>query len=234
MKTYVENMVRMSYNLTILNNIQFEDAMATPDNENQEHTPGREAKKVDKRRRILEAAVRSFSADGFYRTRIGDIAKAANVATGTVYTYFESKENIHNAVFDDFMSRFLARGRDTLEGCSDAREKLHRVVELHLRNLGEDRDLTTVFQIELRHSARFMHLYSRSEHLKEYFSMIDSILREGQKEGTIRAGLDTWFATLCIFGILDEAVTNWVLSDRNYRLTTDVDRVLNFVLKGVG
>ncbi len=208
--------------------------MVEPPGDNLESSSSRKARKQDKRRRILEAAVRLFGSGGFYKTRIGDIAKSANVATGTVYTYFESKETILHAVFDEFMGRFLAAGRGDLEGCAGARERLQRIVELHLESLGEDRDLTTVFQIELRHSVRFMDLYSRSRQLKEYFRLIDEILKEGREEGVFRQGLDTWFATRCIFGVLDEAVTNWVLSDRNYRLLSESDSLVDFILNGLG
>lgn len=191
------------------------------------------AGKEEKRSRILAAAVRLFAGEGFYRTRIGDIAKAANVATGTVYTYFESKEKILDTIFQDSMERFLALGKEDLAGAETAVDRLRRIVERHLNNLGRDRDLATVFQIELRHSARFMDAYSRSRELREYFSRIADILEQGKAEGAVRKDLDTWFATKSLFGILDEAATNWVLSDRNYRLISEADRIVDFALKGM-
>ncbi len=191
------------------------------------------AGKEEKRSRILAAAVRLFAGEGFYRTRIGDIAKAANVATGTVYTYFESKEMILDAIFKDSMEQFLALGEEDPAGTQSAVDRLRRIVERHLNNLGRDRDLATVFQIELRHSARFMDAYSRSRELREYFSRVADILEQGKAEGAVRKDLDTWFATKSLFGILDEAVTNWVLSDRNYRLISEADRIVDFALKGM-
>lgn len=191
------------------------------------------ARKEEKRSRILAAAVRLFAGDGFYRTRIGDIAKTANVATGTVYTYFESKEKILDAIFEDSMEQFLALGKEDMAGAETALERLQRIVELHLTNLGRDRELATVFQIELRHSARFMDVYSRSRQLREYFNRVAAILEQGKEEGTVRRDLDVWFATKALFGILDEAATNWVLSDRNYRLTSDAGRIVDFAMKGL-
>ena len=191
------------------------------------------ARKEEKRSRILAAAVRLFAGDGFYRTRIGDIAKTANVATGTVYTYFESKEKILDAIFEDSMEQFLALGKEDMAGAETALERLQRIVELHLTNLGRDRELATVFQIEPRHSARFMDVYSRSRQLREYFNRVAAILEQGKEEGTVRRDLDVWFATKALFGILDEAATNWVLSDRNYRLTSDAGRIVDFAMKGL-
>ena len=186
----------------------------------------------DKRARILEAAVQAFSQNGYHATRMSDIAKAADVADGTVYLYFAGKEELLSTIFEDRMSRFLKVGRAKLARIDGALAKLRRVVELHLEDLGHNPELTTVFQIELRHSSRFMELYSRGQ-LRDYFQLIAEILDEGQREGEIRAGLDTWFATKCIFGILDEAATNWVLSKKNYRLHSVVPQILDFVMKGL-
>jgi TetR/AcrR family fatty acid metabolism transcriptional regulator len=186
----------------------------------------------DKRQRIIDVALKSFSHKGFYRTRISDIARGADVADGTVYLYFDGKGEILSTIFEDRMERFLEVGKKTLVGVDGALEKLRRVIELHLKDLGENPELATVFQIELRHSSRFMELYSRS-HLRDYFQLIAGILEEGQKQGEIRADLDVWMATKCIFGILDEASTNWVLSTKNYRLHGAAPQILDFVLNGL-
>jgi TetR/AcrR family fatty acid metabolism transcriptional regulator len=130
------------------------------------------------------------------------------------------------------MSRSLARGREEMGRIDGAVAKLRRIVELHLEDLGENPELATIFQIELRHSTRFMELYSRG-HLRDYFQLIAEILEEGQNEGTVRGDLDTWFATKCIFGVLDEAATNWVLSTKNYRLHHELPRILDFIMNGV-
>ncbi len=185
-----------------------------------------------KRQAILDAAIHVFSAAGYYRTRITDIARTAGVADGTVYLYFASKEAILSAVFEEFMSRMLENGRRQVRDLDGAMAKLRRVMELHLDGLGRNPDLATVFQIELRHSARFMEAFSRG-HLLDYFRLIDGILREGRDAGVFRPDLDTWFATKCIFGVLDEAATNWVLSDRNFRLRSWAEPVLAFVLSGL-
>jgi TetR/AcrR family fatty acid metabolism transcriptional regulator len=194
--------------------------------------PRNQQEREDKRSRILDAAVQAFSQNGYHATRMSDIAKAADVADGTVYLYFAGKEELLSTIFEDRMSRFLQVGRAKLARIDGALAKLRRVIELHLEDLGHNPELTTVFQIELRHSSRFMELYSRGQ-LRDYFQLIAEILDEGQREGEIRAGLDTWFATKCIFGILDEAATNWVLSRKNYRLHTVVPQILDFVMKGL-
>jgi len=195
-------------------------------------TGKREQKHDDKRSRILAAAIQAFSRNGFQETRISDIAKAANVADGTVYLYFDGKKEILSKIFEERMGRSLERGSEELQRIDGAVAKLRRIIELHLEDLGENPELATVFQIELRHSAGFMELYSRG-HLRDYFQLITEVLEEGQKEGSVRKDIDPWFATKCIFGVLDEAATNWILSKKNYRLHGTAKQILDFVLNGL-
>ncbi len=195
-------------------------------------TGTRERKHDEKRSRILAAAIQAFSRDGYHQTRISDIAKAANVADGTVYLYFDGKKEILSKIFEERMGRSLERGREELERIDGAVAKLRRIVELHLEDLGENPELATVFQIELRHSTGFMELYSRG-HLRDYFQLITEVLEQGQKEGSVRKDIDPWFATKCIFGVLDEAATNWILSKKNYRLHGTAKQILDFVLNGL-
>src|ERR1700682_1928446 len=111
---------------------------------------------ADKRSAILRAAIRVFANNGYFNSKVADIAREAGVADGTVYLYFKSKEEILHSIFDKSMEEAIADGRKRLEEVSDPREKLRRIAELHLERLGADRDLAVVFQVELRGSTKVM------------------------------------------------------------------------------
>ncbi|MBT3274905.1 MAG: TetR/AcrR family transcriptional regulator [Spirochaetales bacterium] len=66
------------------------------------------ARKLDeeKRTRILEAARGAFGDGGFQKTTIKNIAEKTGLAQGTVYTYFENKENLFDAVVEDIWREF--------------------------------------------------------------------------------------------------------------------------------
>jgi hypothetical protein len=100
---------------------------------------------TDKRQAILRAAIRVFAHNGYFSSKVADIAREAGVADGTVYLYFKSKEEILHSIFDRSMEEGIAEGRKLLEGISDPREKLRRIAVLHLERLGADRDLAVVF-----------------------------------------------------------------------------------------
>src|SRR3977135_1707599 len=100
---------------------------------------------ADKRGAILRAAIRVFANNGYFNSKVADIAREAGVADGTVYLYFKSKEEILHSVFDRSMEEAIADGRKRLEEVSDPREKLRRIALLHLERLGADRDLAEGF-----------------------------------------------------------------------------------------
>src|SRR5689334_2317079 len=103
---------------------------------------------ADKRKAILRAATEVFARNGYFNSKVADIARAAGVADGTVYLYFKSKEEILHSIFDASVESAILEGRKQLETISDPREKLRRIAHLHLERLGADRDLAVVFQVE--------------------------------------------------------------------------------------
>jgi TetR/AcrR family fatty acid metabolism transcriptional regulator len=187
---------------------------------------------ADKREAILRAATSVFAGNGYFNSKVADIAREAGVADGTVYLYFKSKEEILHSIFDRTMEEVIAEGRKQLEAIGDPREKLRRIAHLHLERMGADRALAVVFQVELRGSTKFMEEFSAAG-FAEYLGLIHGVIVEGQSAGVFRAGLNAKVAAKVFFGALDEMATNWILSKRRYRLAPLADQVLDIFLNGV-
>jgi len=186
----------------------------------------------DKREAILRAATRVFARNGYFNSKVADIASAAGVADGTVYLYFKSKEEILHSIFDRSVDTAVADARKQLEKLADAREKLRRIALLHLERLGADRDLAIVFQVELRGSTKFMEEFSAAG-FAEYLGLIRSTFEEGQRDGVFRRDLNAKVMAKILFGALDEMATNWIISKRRYKLAPMADQVLDIFLNGV-
>lgn len=165
-----------------------------------------------KRQRIVRAAIEVFAHKGFFSSRMTDVAKAASVADGTLYLYFEGKEHLLTSIFDDVLGRFIERTQSEIESIDDPIDKLRVMIRLHLETLGRDRDLAQVLQIETRHSRRFMSLLMRGK-LGEYLSLLRGIIEEGQDVGSFRRDISPGLATNLVFGAVDELVNSWLLSD---------------------
>jgi TetR/AcrR family transcriptional regulator, fatty acid metabolism regulator protein len=187
----------------------------------------------DKRKRILQAAVKVFAKKGYHGSRVSEIAAQAGVADGTIYLYFRNKEDILVSLFDDLMSEHVRQVKDALPSVPDAESRLRLVAEHHLRALGENRDLAVVFQVELRQSTKFMARFTASW-LKDYFALLGGIIARGQADGEIRLDLPVKLGTKAFFGALDEMVTSWILGGKGYDLAQLAAPVVDLFLRGAG
>jgi TetR/AcrR family fatty acid metabolism transcriptional regulator len=185
-----------------------------------------------KRESILRAATRVFARNGYFNSKVADIAREAEVADGTVYLYFKSKEKILHSIFDQNMAEAIAAGRVLIEKIRDPGEKLRRIAMLHLERLGADRDLAVVFQVELRGSTKFMREFSAAG-FAEYLGLLRQTFEEGQRSGVFRKNLNAKLVSKILFGALDEMATNWIISKRKYKLEPMAQVVMDVFLNGV-
>lgn len=185
-----------------------------------------------KRESILRAATRVFARNGYFNSKVADIAREAEVADGTVYLYFKSKEEILHSIFDQNMTEAISSGRVLIEKLQDPGEKLRRIAMLHLERLGADPDLAVVFQVELRGSTKFMEEFSAAG-FAEYLGLLRQTFEEGQRSGVFRKDLNAKIVSKILFGALDEMATNWVISKRNYKLPPMAEVVMDVFLNGV-
>ncbi len=186
----------------------------------------------DKRRKILQAAVKVFARKGYFGAKVSEIARKAGVADGTIYLYFRNKEDILVSLFDEVMVEHLDKARAELASVEGAPARLKAIALHHLRLLGANRDLAIVFQVELRQSTKFMERFTASW-LQDYFAIVNDVIEEGQREGTLRADLPRKVVAKALFGALDEMVTSWILSRKDYDLGQLAAPVADLFLRGV-
>lgn len=187
---------------------------------------------TDKREAILRAATKVFAGRGYFNSKVSDIAGEAGIADGTVYLYFKSKDEILHSIFDRAMAEFIAEGKKEIASLEEPTEKLKRIAELHLSRLGADRDMAIVFQVELRGSTKFMQAFSAAG-FSEYLDIIRTTIADGQKAGVFRNDIKPIVAAKIFYGALDEMVTNWVLSVKDYPIEPMADEVLKIFQGGI-
>ena len=187
---------------------------------------------ASKRQRILRAATDVFARSGYFNAKVTDIAKAAGVADGTIYLYFDGKEDLLVNIFREHTRSYLQSLERDLMHARKAEERMRIAIRHHLQTLGRDRPLAIVAQVELRHSLKFMALLSHQE-VADYLNMLRKIVEQGQSEGTFRLGLHPQLVAKAVFGILDEMVTSWILSEKDYELADQTDSVADLILNGL-
>src|SRR5256885_6656149 len=175
-----------------------------------------------KRERILRAAIDIFAQSGYFNAKVSEIAKAAGVADGTIYLYFDSKEDLLISVLREHTRDYLQSLERDLANINRPEDRMRIAIRHHLQALGRDRALAIVAQVELRHSLKFMTLLSHQE-IADYLNILRKIVEQGQNEGVFRRNLHPQLVAKAIFGIVDEMVTSWILSEKDYSLGDQAD-----------
>lgn len=187
---------------------------------------------TSKRERILRAAVDVFAQNGYFNAKVSEIAKAAGVADGTIYLYFDNKEDVLITIFREHTRNYLQSLERELMPVRRHEDRIRTAIRHHLETLGRDRALAVVSQVELRHSLKFMSLLSQQE-VADYLNIIRKIVEQGQTEGTFRRNLHPRLVAKSVFGILDEMVTSWILSEKDYNLADQSEQIADLVLTGL-
>ena len=144
---------------------------------------------VDKRRVILDAAVRVFARQGFHTCRVSDIADEAGVAYGLVYHYFGSKDEVLDTLFVERWDVLLAAIRETDEQAEVARDKLFAIASFIVDSYRHDPELMKVIIVEVTRAANS---FGRTHLPKigEAYGLIADIVRKAQTDGRVpRHGL---------------------------------------------
>jgi TetR/AcrR family fatty acid metabolism transcriptional regulator len=185
-----------------------------------------------KRERILRAATDVFAQSGYFNAKVSDIARAAGVADGTIYLYFDGKEDLLTSIFRDHTRNYLLSLERDLANVNRPEQRIRIAIRHHLETLGRDRSLAIVAQVELRHSLKYMTLLSHQE-VADYLNILRKIIEQGQNEGVFRRNLHPQLVAKAVFGIVDEMVTSWILSEKEYSLADQADDVAELVLNGL-
>jgi TetR/AcrR family transcriptional regulator, fatty acid metabolism regulator protein len=164
---------------------------------------------VDKRRLILDAAVRVFARQGFHHCRVSDVADEAGVAYGLVYHYFSSKEEILNTLFLERWQIMLDAISEIDSGDTPAREKLHSVAGFIIDSYRHDPDLMKVIIVEVTRAANSfgaLHL----DRIREAYEGIARIVESARTEGSFKSGIPSEFAAMCFYGAIEQLLTGWI------------------------
>jgi TetR/AcrR family transcriptional regulator, fatty acid metabolism regulator protein len=189
---------------------------------------------ADKRRVLLDAAVRVFARKGYHEARVGDIAEEAGVAHGLLYHYFASKEEVLETIFRDTWTELLAAVRVVEESGESAREQLRQVAAILLRAWRRDPDLVRVL---VREVTRSPEVGKRVAEISDAFVAIERIIRSGQADGAFREELDPRLASVIFYGALEEVLTGWVLGllpDGDADVARAEEMVVEIVAGGLG
>jgi TetR/AcrR family transcriptional regulator, fatty acid metabolism regulator protein len=164
---------------------------------------------VDKRRVILDAAVRVFARQGFHACRVSDIADEAGVAYGLVYHYFASKDEVLDTLFLERWNVMLDMIRDVDARPIPVREKLAEIVSFIVESYRHDPDMMKVIIVEVTRAANSFgrtHL----EQIRSAYDLIGEIVSKAQADGVFKPEIEARFAAMAFYGVIEQLLTGWI------------------------
>jgi TetR/AcrR family fatty acid metabolism transcriptional regulator len=168
---------------------------------------------AEKRRTILDAAVRVFARQGFHTCRVSDIADEAGVAYGLVYHYFSSKEEILDTLFLDRWDVMLAAIAEADAADLPPREKLRLVAGFIVDSYRHDPEVMKVIIVEVTRAAN---TFGRTHLVKitDAYAQIAAIVASAQRSGEFRSEITPEFAAQAFYGSIEQVLTGWIFADR--------------------
>lgn len=181
---------------------------------------------------IIEAAIKVIADNGYHGSQVSKIAREAGVAEGTIYLYFENKEDILISIFREKLGELISIAPKKLNNIENSFEILASLIHLHFSTFQNNRKLAHVLQIELRQSDKSIRK-GIAEVIREYYRLIEDLVRVGVEKGYFRPELDPKITRKIIFGSMDEVATCWVLSSRKYNLLNMAEPVYNLLAQAI-
>lgn len=187
---------------------------------------------ADRRRQILDAAVRVFARQGYHTSRVSDIADEAGVAYGLMYHYFRSKDELLDTLFSERWELMLAaiRAADAREGAT-AREKLDEIAGFIVGSYRHDPALMKVIIVEVTRAANSFgqtHLAA----IRTAYELIAGIVGRAQRSGELRNDIDPLFAAMAFYGVVEQALTAWIFDELG-ATDQDVERIRELIVSTV-
>jgi TetR/AcrR family fatty acid metabolism transcriptional regulator len=163
----------------------------------------------DRRRAILDAAVRVFARQGFHACRVSDIADEAGVAYGLLYHYFPSKEEVLNTLFLERWGVMLETIRAVDREQIPVREKLGAIASFIVDSYRHDPDLMKVIIVEVTRAANSFGQTHLGQ-IREAYRMIGAIVTKAQRDGVFKPDIDAEFAAMTFYGAIEQVLTGWI------------------------
>ncbi|MCO4745447.1 MAG: TetR/AcrR family transcriptional regulator [Proteobacteria bacterium] len=192
----------------------------------------REAREL-RRAQILAVALQVFSEKGYHAASISDVVKAAGVARGTFYQYFDSKHAIFHELLDQLIAGLSASivGVDLSEGAAPVRQQLIGTVTRIVDAVDTNRPFVRiVLRVAVGLDAEV------DAKLEEFYGNIRSVialsLRRGQMMGLIRE-CDPELAAVCVLGSFRAVIEQYLGSDDEVDTHRLALGILEFSLKGL-
>lgn len=188
---------------------------------------------MDKKERIVHAAIDVFQEKGIEKTKIADIVKLAGIAQGTYYLYFPSKLSVMPAIAEVMVERLIARVHDEVDNKALFVDRLEQLVDSIFLYTNEYREVLALVYAGLASSE---HIRQWETVYQPFYSWISDFLQTAKEEGVIRSDLKIDRTAKMLIGLVESAAEQIYLYDHTNEEEANLQKeeVLSFLKYGLG
>jgi len=162
---------------------------------------------------VLQAAEKLFAKRGFYPTTIDDIAKEARLAKGTIYLYFDSKEDLFFSAIERKLDALLSKIEKAVKEPGSAWQRINTTIGIHLKFMEENKDFVV-------------------EKQSRYIKILTRLIQRAINEGEVKP-LDARKLAVILMGIVHSLTVYWVSQKERGSLCRDASLVQEVFSQGV-
>ncbi len=193
----------------------------------------KEESKVQKRQAIIQAAIRLFAKKGYAGATISDIAGKAGVSDGTVYEYFNNKEDLLLSIPEDRFDRHLQQLDETFTIRNKSR-RLRRFIRDHFRLYLDDHNFLIVYLLLIQLNRRFRKSRAFNS-IRRYSEVFETLVRDGVDGGTFSRDCSIRVFRNLFFGAFTHMSLRWfvVAEKETADKFKEISQLTDFLLRSV-
>lgn len=201
----------------------------------------RQVNKAEKAGNIARSALMLFSEQGYRSTSVGQIARAAGIGKGTVYDYFDTKEDIFLAAVMEWLGQFEDRLVVRLEGLEDPIERLKAVAQMHVDLYGSiDSNTMHLFLQILQQSMLTNGIIAKRRHIVHELAAtatrtMTTVLLDGVAKGVFRPEIATSAEKIAVnlHAFLDGIGLHSIVSGKYFDLEQQIDFYMDHLIRSI-
>lgn len=183
----------------------------------------------ERKRKILNSAIKIFGEKGFQNATIAEIAKEAGIGDATIYEYFKNKEDILLAIPVEITKELIPQIHDHMMGIKGALNKLRKFIWWWLNYVEKNPGYGSIVLLELKTSKTYVSTEAYQA-ARNFYQILLDIIREGQEEGAIKKEINIYLARSLCVGAMEHIIIRWLLKDRKYSLIQYADELADLLI----
>lgn len=198
--------------------------------------PRREREKLRQRQEMLDTALDLFSRKGYHNVSMQEIAEKAEFAIGTLYKFFQNKEDLYKALVLELCDRFEDALTRAIEEPDDEVEKLRNYVRTKGEKFRSNLPIIRLYLAESRGASFNLKAGLDDEIRKRYYNFLESlasIFASGIKNQRFKKIADPYYLAVALASVVDASLLLWLDAPERHPYPEDPDAILDIFFRGL-